>query len=78
MPHSIAMLNPRNTSPPRNSSDRTASATVLTVSIVRDKVSFSARLIRSPSGMRGGFFASTFAHPVVDDDGVVDLNTRRR
>ena len=53
MPHSIAMLKLRNTSPPRNSSDKTASATVLTVRIVRDKVSFSARLISSESGMRG-------------------------
>ena len=45
------MLNPRSTSPPNTSSDNTASATVLTVNIVRDRVSLRARLIRSRNGI---------------------------
>ncbi len=51
MPHSIAMLNPLSTSPPKISSDSTASATVATVRIVRDSVSLSARLISSRNGI---------------------------
>ncbi|MND07666.1 hypothetical protein D3C83_298030 [compost metagenome] len=45
------MLNPRSTSPPNSSSDSTASVVVLTVRIVRDSVSLSARLIRSRNGI---------------------------
>jgi hypothetical protein len=45
------MLKPLSTSPPRNNSERTARATVLTVRIVRDKVSLSAKLIKSRNGI---------------------------